>query len=129
MDLYGRTEVYGLADAAAAVELLLSAWLTFRRVGRRSFERRGRLAGIAASSRLLVILGVIIFPILVIQGIGCGSGSWTLRRDWPGGRRDWRSSCWVFPSRTAPWTGSAYAGGLTLSTTAIVGRCAGISAG
>jgi protein-S-isoprenylcysteine O-methyltransferase Ste14 len=49
---------------AAAVGLLLFAYLAFRRVGRRSYHKHGRLTGIAASFQFLTILGVIAFPFL-----------------------------------------------------------------
>ena len=64
MNLLGTNETNWLISVAGAVGLILAAYLVFRRVVRRSYERHGRLTRVAACLQFMVFLGVIAFPFL-----------------------------------------------------------------
>ncbi|NLI48756.1 MAG: hypothetical protein GX414_16765 [Acidobacteria bacterium] len=64
MNSAGLSETNWLLFVAGAVGLILAAYLVFRRVSRRVYERHGRLTRVAACLQFLVILGVIAFPFL-----------------------------------------------------------------
>ncbi len=82
MNLPGTTETNWQIYVAGAASLILAAYLVFRRVGRRSYERHGRLTRTAAFLQFLVILGVIAFPF--IYNPKQWQGFWIL--DTPAGR-------------------------------------------